>query len=122
MENIVSLYKELLNLKIEILKLSETITKLVKLTKYEDAAIIDKSRKVLFNRVQELQLEINALPKPTNNEDDFLQSMSFFESTFNDIDYTTIPKIKNYIIELESIKIKSDDIKKQIEIFRFLID
>ena len=117
MEKTLPLYKELLYLKIELLHFSETISTLVKSSNYEEASKIDKKRKIIFFKVQELQLEINALKSQEVERDSTID----FTTTFENINLSTIPKIKEQLDKLESIAVKSDEVNKQIEILNYLI-
>lgn len=124
MEKTLSLYKELLFLSLDIIKYSEIISKLSTSQKYKEATDIDKKRKILYYRVQELQIEINSLANFDNGESVInrsLENLDFAES-FKNIDHTTILKLKEQLIKLESIDVKSEDALKQIEILKYLIE
>lgn len=124
MEKTLSLYKELLFLRLDIIKYSEIISELSTSQKYKEATDIDKKRKTLYYRVQELQIEINSLANFDNGESVFnrsLENLDFGES-FKNIDHTTILKLKEQLIKLESIDVKSDDVLKQIEILQYIIE
>ncbi len=115
MEEIYVLYKELLNQKLLILDLSEKISLLVKNQNYQSASEIDKQRKISYNRVQEIQLQINGLPNPDLSKIDFI-------TTFQEIDTNTITQLKEQKKILQSIEIKTADIQNQIDLLNYFIN